>query len=94
MENKKDSNVYEKEQVVVLKNKKQLSVSGTNKVINLKNDCILLDTNYGLLQIFGNKLELIKLDNSTTQAEICGEIDTLKFATPKNKEPFFRKIFK
>ncbi|MBQ8615858.1 MAG: YabP/YqfC family sporulation protein [Clostridia bacterium] len=84
----------EKEQLIVLSNKKNLSVTGTNKIISLKPDLIQLDTVFGGLQIVGNNLELIKLDNTTTRAEINGEINALKFIEEKSKEPIFRKIFK
>lgn len=94
MENKNTPKEIQKEQVIVLSNKKNLSISGTNKIINLKPDLIQLDTVFGYLQVFGNNLELIKLDNSTTRAEISGNINTLKFLEEKSKEPFLRKIFK
>ena len=91
MENKN----IEKEQLIILSNKKNLSVSGTNKVISLKPDLIQLSTNYGGLIIIGENLELVKLDNSTTRAEISGNICGLKFVgESKNKENIFRKIFK
>lgn len=93
MENKETKNL-EKEQLIVLSNKKNLSVSGTNKIISLKPDLIQLDTVFGGLQVIGNNLELIKLDNTTTRAEINGEINSLKFIEEKSKEPIFRKIFK
>ncbi|MBR6778723.1 MAG: YabP/YqfC family sporulation protein [Clostridia bacterium] len=83
-----------KEQLIVLSNKKNLSVTGTNKIISLKPDLIQLDTVYGGLVISGSNLELIKLDNNTTRAEISGTINELKFIQPKNKEPLLRKIFK
>lgn len=95
MENKNNENkIIEKEQLIVLSNKKNLSVSGTNKIISLKPDLIQLDTNYGGLVITGTNLELVKLDNSTTRAEISGTINELKFLTEKIKENIFRKIFK
>jgi len=84
----------EKEQLIVLSNKKNLSVSGTNKIISLKPDLIQLETNYGGLVIIGENLELIKLDNSTTRAEISGNIFELKYVEQKVKENLFRKIFK
>lgn len=93
MENKNQEKEI-KEQLIVLSNKKNISVSGTNKIISLKPDLIQLDTIYGGLIITGNNLELVKLDNSTTRAEINGNINSLKFIPGKNKEPLFRKIFK
>jgi len=91
MENKN----IEKEQLIILSNKKNLSVSGTNKIISLKPDLIQLSTNYGGLIIVGENLELIKLDNSTTRAEISGNINGLKFISEnKSKDSLFRKIFK
>ena len=83
-----------KEQLIVLSNKSNLSVSGTNKIISLKPDLIQLDTVFGGLIISGENLELIKLDNNTTRAEINGNINSLKFLEKHEKEPFFRKLFK
>ncbi len=94
MENLKETKNDLKEQLIVLSNKKNLSISGTNKIISLKPDLIQLNTIYGDIQILGKDLELIKLDNVSTRAEINGEINELKFLEEKNKEPFFRKIFK
>ena len=82
------------EQTINLINKKELTVGGTNKVISLKPDLIQLDTVLGGLIISGQNLELIKLDNITNRAEIKGEINSLKFIENKEKQPFFRKIFK
>ena len=83
-----------KEQLITLKNRENLQVSGTNKIVSLKPELIQLDTNMGGLQIFGNKLELIKLDNQNNIAEIKGTINNLKFINSKIKEPLLRKIFK
>jgi len=95
MENNLKENLkIEKEQLIVLSNKKNLSITGTNKIISLKPDLIQLDTNYGGLIIVGENLELIKLDNSTTRAEISGNIFELKYVEQKVKENLFRKIFK
>ena len=91
MENK----ITEKEQIINLINKKNLTISGTNKIISLKPDLIQLSTNYGGLMVVGENLELIKLDNSSTKAEISGNVFGLKFINDtKNKESLFRKIFK
>ena len=83
-----------KEQTLNLLNRKSLSVTGVNKVISLKPDLIQLDTVQGGLMISGSNLELIKLDNTTNKADISGQIDTLKYIGEKEKQPFFRKIFK
>ncbi len=92
MENKKETT--NKEQLIVLSNRKNISISGTNKIISLKSDLIQLNTVFGDLQIVGTNLELIKLDNTTTRAEINGDIDSLRFCENKSKTPFLRKIFK
>ena len=95
MVNEKENKITnEKEQLIVLSNKRNLSVSGTIKIISLKPELIQLETNYGGLIINGENLELIKLDNSTTRAEINGIINGLKFIQGKEKESFIRKIFK
>ena len=94
MEENKNSKQIEKEQLIVLSNRKNISISGTIKIISLKPDLIQLETVYGNLLIEGKDLELIKLDNSTTRAELSGTIDSLKFTESKSKEHLFRKIFK
>ena len=82
------------EQIITLQNRLSLSVSGTNKLISLKSDLIQLDTIQGGLIVSGEKLELLKLDNLTSTAEISGKINSMKFIEAKHKEPLFRKIFK
>jgi len=78
-----DKQKTNKEQLIVLSNKTNLSVSGTQKIISLKPDLIQLDTNYGGLVITGTNLELVKLDNTTTRAEISGAVESIKFVTTK-----------
>lgn len=84
----------EKKQQIILNNKHDLIISGTNKIISLKPELIQLNTVYGDLQIIGNKLELLKLDNESLTAQISGDVNAIKFLEIKNKEPLFRKIFK
>ena len=95
MENKNTDKINEKEQLIILSNKKNLSISGTNKIISLKPELIQLNTNFGGLIVMGENLELIKLDNNTTRAEISGNIIGIKYINQvKEKGNFFRKIFK
>lgn len=89
MEEQKNS-----EQILTLINRKNLTVTGTNKIVSLKPELIQLSTNQGGLMIVGQSLELIKLDNSTNRAEISGTINEIKFVGEKNKESLLRKIFK
>lgn len=93
MELKIENNKTE-EQSILLTNRNTLSVSGTNKIVSLKSDIIQLETILGGLIVNGEKLELLKLDNSTSTAEISGKINGLKFIEAKRKEPIFRKLFK
>ena len=93
MENKETKKEL-KEQLVVISNRQNISVSGVSKIISLKPDLIQLATNFGGIIIGGEKLELIRLDNSTTRAEINGVINSIKYLEERSKEPFFRKIFK
>lgn len=83
-----------KNQTIILTNRETLLIGETTKIISLKPELIQLSTMFGDLLILGEKLELIKLDNSTKQAEVKGSINSLKFIQSSNKEPFFRKIFK
>jgi len=94
MENKKDNLILEKEQLLVLSNRKNLSITGVNKIVSLKPDLIQLETTFGGTSILGENLELIKLDNSTTRAEISGVINEIKYIESKSKSNLFRKLFK
>ncbi len=94
MGNKEENKKIDKEQLITLTNRKNISVSGTNKIISLKPDLIQLDTVMGPLLITGEKLELLTLDNISTKAEITGDIVSIKFLDNKVKEPLFRKLFK
>ena len=97
MENKENNlinNSIKKEQNILLKNRQNLTISGTTKIISLKPDLIQLNTELGGLIIGGNNLELLKLDNVTNVAEINGNINLIKYVEGKSKEPFFRKIFR
>ncbi len=94
MENKEININKTKEQIITLTNRQNLSITATNKIISLKPDLIQLDTAYGGVIISGEKLELIKLDDISTRAEINGSIDSIKFVQGKSKESIFRKIFK
>ena len=93
-ENNSINNPNNKEQNITLKNRQNLIVSGTTKIISLKPDLIQLNTELGGLIIGGSNLELLKLDNVTNIAEINGNINLIKYVEGKSKEPFFRKIFK
>ena len=93
MENK-ENNTITKEQNLTLINRQNLTITGTTKIISLKSDLIQLNTVLGGLIIGGNNLELLKLDNNSNTAEISGNINLIKYVEGKNKEPFFRKIFK
>ena len=94
MENLDQKKIETKEQLITLSNRENLIITGTSKVISIKSDLIQLNTVYGGLIILGENLELTTLNNTTNNAEIRGTINSLKFIEGKEKEPFFRKIFK
>ena len=90
-----ENNLNEKkEQTIILKNRCELTISGTNKLISLKNDLIQLDTNFGGVMVIGSNLELQTLNQETTCAQISGNINSIKFVEGNKKENIFRKIFK
>ena len=79
---------------LILNNRKNLTVAGTNKIISLKPELIQLDTVLGGLIISGKNLELNKLNAGDNKAELTGIVNNIKFIEPSDKTPFFRKIFK
>lgn len=78
-----------------LDQRKNIAVSGVNKVESFDKKEFLLNTNMGYLKINGSDLEIIKLDTKTKDISIKGKIDSLNYLdSNKNKESIISKLFK
>lgn len=80
-----------------LSERKNLVVSGVNKVDNFDSDEFVIKTNMGILTIKGSNLELIKLDTLQGNISIKGTIDSLEYSNDRNHEKshgIFNRLFK
>ena len=95
MENNFDSNVISHSIKVLERN--NIFISGTKKVHNFNENEFLISTVMGNLNIKGNNLELIKLDNNYVNICIKGKINSVSYleGVDGDKENgFFSKLFK
>ena len=82
-----------KSQIITLTDRKQLSLTGVEKMISVKPDLLQLNTDFGTLQITGTAMEVSKLDLEEKVLEVKGVITSIKYLDDK-KAPIFKRIFK
>lgn len=82
-----------KSQIITLTDRKQLSLTGVEKMISVKPDLLQLNTDFGTLQITGTAMEVSKLDLEEKVLEVKGVITSIKYLDDK-KAPLFKRIFK
>ena len=87
-----------KEQSITLNNRKQLEITGVEKLENLNKEEFLVKTTLGMLEVTGSELEMQHLDLEKHILLISGIITSIEYLDEdldKNKkEGFFKKLFK
>ena len=82
----------------IKKNRKILSITGVNEVINFDEEKISLKTDLGPLLIKGSELKMNKLDVQNGEVIIGGFISNIDYLNKKNKRKrninLLSKIFK
>lgn len=91
MENKKEQKPVLAHDII-LKDRKDLKLSGIQEVLSVTTNAINLQTNGGPLAISGSNLKIKNLSQDQKEVEIEGEIDEIKYC--KRKRKFFEKVFK
>lgn len=89
---KEDERVFNESQIV-LKNRKQLNISGVEKVYEANASKVQLRTSGSNLMILGENLSVERLSVEEGMVEISGLICELKFNSNGGKN-FLKKIFK
>ena len=69
-----------KSQIITLTDRKQLSLTGVEKMISVKPDLLQLNTDFGTLQITGTAMEVSKLDLEEKVLEVKGVINSIKYS--------------
>ena len=79
---------------VVLKNRKNLSVSGIKKVVGVSQKQLSLEMEDCSLFVLGQNMEVKKLDVECGNLEVDGFISEIKYLGKKEKTNLIKRIFK
>lgn len=80
---------------LVLKDRKNLTLSGVNELNSFDEKGVDLITSLGYLSIRGDKIKITAFNNNTGDMEICGDFSALIYINESSKKDgFFSKLFK
>ena len=79
---------------VRLNERKELTVTGVNEVINFDEETVILKTPLGTLNIHGRQLQLTNLSTNGGQAEITGHISALIYQQTAPTGGWLKRIFR
>ena len=80
---------------LILKDRKEISLTGVTDVDSFDENSVVAYTNFGELTISGNNLHIGALDTEKGELSIDGEISSLCYLDNRPKsEGFFRKVFR
>ena len=83
--------------IINVNERKNILITGLNKIENFDSEEFLLNTTLGLILIKGQNLEIVKLDTKAGNVSIKGQIDLISYMdeTLNSKEKgIFNKLFK
>jgi sporulation protein YabP len=87
-----------KVQNIILENREKLSISGVVDVESFNDECVVADTELGMLVIKGIDLHINKLDIDRSELGIEGEIISLEYSDRDGMRSrgggFFARIFR
>ncbi len=90
-----DDKNAKKAHCLILNDRKTLSLTGVTDVGSFDEDSITLFTDYGLIQIKGERLQVNNIDTVTGQFEAEGKVVSVFYSENKQKnQSFFSKVFK
>lgn len=72
-------------------NRNKCNMSGIKKVITATENCITMQSQCGMLSIYGNNLKLTSFSESNETVSFVGEINNLKYGS---KTSTIKKLFK
>lgn len=81
-----------------LKDRKTLELTGVVKIESFDSFEFLIETSLGYLNIIGNELSLVRLDQQQNEVTIRGNIDSISYVSDKkknhSKDSMFNKLMK
>ena len=85
-------------QNVILENRQKLSISGVVDVESFNDECVIADTELGILVIKGMDLRINKLDIDSSELGIEGDIISLEYSDREGARNrgggFFARLFR
>lgn len=87
-----------KAQNLILENREKLSISGVIDVESFNDECVIVDTELGVLIVRGEDLHISKLNLDNSELNIEGDIVSCEYDDRDNSRSkgsgFFSKMFK
>lgn len=87
-----------KVQNLILENREKLSISGVLDVESFNDECVIIDTELGILMIRGEDLHINKLNLDNSELNIEGDIISCEYSDREGSKSkgggFFGKMFK
>ncbi|MFT5875980.1 MAG: sporulation protein YabP [Clostridium sp.] len=85
MEAKKEIKIEDKRSVLMLENRKKLTINGVIEVINFNENQIFLNTDVGTMIVKGQELKMNKLDVQNGDVIITGKVDSFVYTSGISK---------
>ncbi|SMC28327.1 sporulation protein YabP [Clostridium acidisoli DSM 12555] len=92
-----ESKIEDKNNNIILENRKKLSITGVNEVISFNDEIIILTTSLGTLTLKGKDLKMNKLDVQNGDVMITGKINSFVYSEKenfKNKDSILNRLFR
>ncbi|NMB97045.1 MAG: sporulation protein YabP [Clostridiaceae bacterium] len=83
-------------QNLILENRQKLSISGVIDVESFNEDCVVIETELGLLIVHGEDMRINKLNLDNSELNIEGDIISCEYNDRENTKSrgFFSRMFK
>lgn len=86
-----NNRLADKHEITII-NKENGTITGVNKVLSIKDDCIVLETSMGELSISGKNFAISGYNEQNKTFSFTGTVSGFNYRGAK--EPIFKKIFK
>lgn len=84
-------------QNIILRDRKKLMITGVHNVESFNEECIVVDTELGIVVVRGIDMHINKLDVESAALDVEGEIGLIEYldhTVPQRKGGFFSGLFK
>lgn len=85
MEIRREPKIEAKKSILMLENRRKLTINGVIEVINFNESQILLNTDVGTMMVKGKELKMNKLDVQNGDVIITGKVDSFVYTSDKSK---------